>query len=323
LSPIALPQRLRQPRGTLILAAMEGLRRRWLLIALTTASSLAAQEPSRPAKDEPKPVVKVKLNLRCSDTLLELEQQLGIEFGKANPNLEVVVNGGGSGAAIGGLMNGATDLALTTRPATDQELAAIRSKGFEPMEQVLGHEDLAVIVHKDNPIESLTVEQLVEVWSDQGATTRWSQLGVPAVEPDEVLLVNRQNNSGDYTWFREVVLGRQRRYRAGSVAVNGSKDVVDRVAVTPSAIGYCRAAYVVGDKVKAVPMLTKVGGKNEPVSANSPGYPLRRAIYVYFRDEATGNAKTFATWSKTSEAVKAAGLTIGAPAEAAGRKEGR
>jgi len=290
---------------------MEGLRMHKLAIVLAALSSVSAQDPvpGKP-KDEPKPAAKVVLRLKCSDVILETAMQVGKEYGKTNPKAEVAVVGGGSGAALAGLANGSVDVAITTRQTTPEELAAIRAKGFEPMEQVIGYEDLAIVVHKDNPIESLTVTQLADMWREKGATTQWSQLGVtlPDGKDAAVRLVGRQQNTGTYLFFKSAVLGPRDLFRLGTIDMNGTKDVVDQVANTPNAIGYCAPAYVVGN-VKMVPIAAKAGSKPMLATAEDASYPLRRAIYAYFHDEPTGNVKAFAIWLRKAEAVKAAGLT--------------
>jgi ABC-type phosphate transport system substrate-binding protein len=117
-------------------------------------------------------------------------------------------------------------------------------------------------------------------------------------DPDAIIRVSRQNNSGTYVYFRETVLGDHREFKAGSYDQSGSKDVVELVARTPNAIGYSGMGYAT-DEVKMVPVSAETGGPAIPptVAAASDGtYPLARDLYVYVVGEPTGSLKHFVDW---------------------------
>ena len=92
---------------------------------------------------------------------------------------------------------------------------------------------------------SISLEELAEIYGEDGKITKWSQLGVDskALGNDEIIRVGRQNSSGTYAYFREAVLGKGRDYKLGSIDQSGSVDVVALVANTPSAIGYSGMGY--------------------------------------------------------------------------------
>ena len=277
---------------------------RAILMSLVLSVLALAQEPpppAPPAKPAPEPSL---LKLACSDTVLQTMEQAGAEYHKVKPAVRVEVGGGGSGAALAALANGAARIAVTTRQANEQEFATIRGKGFEPVQQVIGYQQYVVVVHATNPIESLTMAQLAELWGETSTITKWSQLGVPtgAWSTAPVRLVGPQDNSQAHEMFRALVMGRAKT-RADIVATAGEKDRVEEIAKEPTSIGYCRAEFAVGDAVRIVPLVRKAGDK--PMSPTmADGYPLQRAIYVYFRDEPDGHAKAFAKWLQTAAAVR-------------------
>lgn len=119
---------------------------------------------------------------------------------------------------------------------------------------------------------------------------------------DEIVRVSRQNNSGTYAYFREVVLGEDREFALGSIDLSGSKDVVDLVAKTPNAIGYSGMGYAT-DEVKML-SLSKDGGPAIPPTAenaSSGTYPLARGLYVYTIGEPQGAQKHFLDWCLSPE----------------------
>ena len=162
---------------------------------------------------------------------------------------------------IASLTEGVTDLANSSRKLEERELQRAREfSGQEPVEFVVALDALAVYVHLDNPLDTITIEQLAEIYGEGGATTRWSQLGVnvPGCESGDIIRVSRQNNSGTYHYFREAVLGPQRDYRLGSTDLSGSKDVVALVSSTPCSIGYSGMGYRT-DNVKSLKIAATAG----------------------------------------------------------------
>lgn len=275
-----------------------------ILTGLVLIAAALAQDPPPPA-GEAKPVLASKpLKLSCSDTLLATMEQARDEYRKVKPDLQVEVRGGGTGAALAALADGKANVAVATRQANDKEFAAIRSRGFEPMQQVIGYQRYGIVVHASNPIESLTMAQLTELWAEQSKITKWSQLQAPAgVGADTpVCLVGREVNSQAYEMFRAIVMGAQARTRA-DIVVKDEKELLEAVAKDPAAIGFCRADFVVGSGVRIVPLLRKAGDK-PMLPTTVDGYPLQRAIHVYFRDEPDGQAKAFAKWLQSSAAIK-------------------
>ncbi|MFV2067382.1 MAG: substrate-binding domain-containing protein, partial [Pirellulales bacterium] len=115
--------------------------------------------------------------------------------------------------------------------------------------------------------------------------------------------VSRQNNSGTYVYFREAVLGKEREYKLGSIDQSGSKDVVELVSKTPSAIGYSGMGYAT-DGVKMLKVCRTKG--ETPVApsvenAQDGSYPLARPLQIYMLGEPTGAVKAYLAWIHSDE----------------------
>ena len=180
-----------------------------------------------------------------------------------------------------------------------------QANGVEPNEIVVGYDALAVYLHKDNPIEEMSLSQLAAIYGEGGDIETWSQLGVtvPGCESDEIVRVSRQNNSGTYVYFKGAVLGKKGEYKLGSRDMHGSKDVVDLVEHTPCAIGYSGLAYAI-DEVKMVKVAV-----DETTEAVAPSvetavdrsYPIARPLLMYTRGEAVGAVKEYLDWILSDE----------------------
>lgn len=236
-----------------------------------------------------------------SDTMVNLAQMWAEEYSKVNPNVSVEVAGGGSGVGIRDLMSGTVDIANSSREIKDSEKEQIKKNtGKEPKEWIVGYDAVSVYVHKDNPIDEISLENLSGIYGENGTIEKWSQLGVDikaAGGSDEIVRVSRQNSSGTYFYFREVVLGNQ-DYKMGSKDMSGSKDVVELVGSTIGAIGYSGMGYKTDD-VKFL-KIRKAGAEEACIpsieNVASGKYPLARPLLMYTLGEPEGDVKAYLEW---------------------------
>jgi phosphate transport system substrate-binding protein len=235
-----------------------------------------------------------------SDTMVNVAQVWAEEYKKQAPHVDVEVSGGGSGVGIAALLRGTIEIANASRDMKPEEKAqAKKNTGKEPKEFVVGYDALAVYVHKDNPLDEISLEQLASIYAEGSTITKWSQLGVkPPGGQDEIVRVSRQSSSGTYEFFREHVLNKK-DFKLGSRDMNGSKEVVELVGSTPSAIGYSGLGYNEPGRVK---MLKVVGKPGQPGIAPSvettlnKQYPIARPLLLYTLGEPTGELKSYLDW---------------------------
>jgi len=236
-----------------------------------------------------------------SDTMVNLAQMWAEEYQKVKPDVSVEVAGGGSGVGIRDLMQGIVDIANCSREMKDSEKEqAKRNTGKEPVEWIVGYDALAVYINKNNPLETLTLQQLASIYAEGGPVDKWSQLDVDVQAVggnDEIVRVSRQNSSGTYFYFREVVLD-NKDYKPGSRDMSGSKDVVELVGKTIGAIGYSGMGYAT-DSVKSVKLSTGEGKTAYAPSLENVAaghYPLARPLRMYTLGQPQGAAKEYLEW---------------------------
>ena len=243
---------------------------------------------------------KASIQVVGSDTMVNVAQAWAEQYNKLHPDLSVQVQGGGSGVGIASLIAGTCDMANTSRKLKEKELAAVKAaRGAEAKETIVGYDALAVYVNKDNPLETISIDELAEIYKNDGSVSLWSELGVktPPGGQDKIIRVSRQNSSGTYAYFREVVLGNQ-DYKLGSIDQSGSKDVVALVARTPSAIGYSGMGYTTPE----VKMLKVSKHKGEPgiaptvENAAKSIYPITRPLQIYTAGDPAGRVKQYMDW---------------------------
>jgi phosphate transport system substrate-binding protein len=180
-----------------------------------------------------------------------------------------------------------------------------RHLDIEIVEHVVGYDALAVYLHKDNPIESLSLAQLGEIFGRGAKLKRWSDLGVevPKCKDQTIVRTGRQNNSGSYVYFRNAIMKRGRGFDPGILDMLSSKDVVHLVEKTPCAIGYSGLAYAT-PKVKLACIAKKEGGAcvNPSIHSASDGsYPIARPLYMYSEASDSGPVKDYLNWILSDE----------------------
>ena len=243
-----------------------------------------------------------------SDTLVNVAQAWAEEYPKVNPNITVAVSGGGSGTGIAAMINGTVDIANASRSMKDKEMKKAKESGQDPVEHVVGYDALAVFLHKDNPMDELSYNQLGKIFGRGGDFTKWSDLGVsvPGCGSDEIVVVSRQNNSGTYAYFKKAVLKSAAKagviskgsFRQGTLDMHGSKDVVDLVEKTPCAIGYSGLAYAT-DHLKLA-CIAKADGEScvnpSVATASDRSYPIARPLFMYTNGKPQGAIKEYMDW---------------------------
>ena len=241
-----------------------------------------------------------------SDTLVNVAQAWAEHYAKVAEGVSVEVSGGGTGVGVAALINGTADIANCSRQIAPAEIEkAKKATGKEPKEYLVGFDGLAVYVHKSNPIEQLSIQELADIYREGGPTKKWSDLGItiPGVEKGDIVRVSRQNNSGTYEYFRETVVGSKADFKAGSLDMNGSKDVVELVGKTPGAIGYSGLGYA----TPAVKIIKISKTKGEPAlapsiaSVHDKTYPISRPLYMYTAGEPSPSVAKYLSWVLSAE----------------------
>ncbi|MBF0161195.1 MAG: phosphate ABC transporter substrate-binding protein [Magnetococcales bacterium] len=271
------------------------MQKKTLTVAAVAAAALVALTATVEAR--------TMIQNKGSDTLVNVAQAWAEEYQKIKPEVAIAVTGGGTGTGIAALINNTVDIANASREIKQKEIDSAKANGVTPVEHVVGFDALAVYVHKSNPMETISVEQLADMYGEGGKTKKWSDIGVtvPECKGQKIILVSRQNNSGTYVYFRERVLGEKRDFVLGTKDMHGSKDVVDLVEHTPCAIGYSGLAYATpGIKMLKISEKTGTPGVAPTMEAAiNKTYPVARSLLMYTPGEPKGDVKTYMEWIKS------------------------
>jgi len=212
------------------------------------------------------------IKARGSDSTLHVVKALAAAF-TAETGKPVALEGGGSGAGAKAAIAGEVSLAFLSRELKDAEKQA-GLVGY-----AYAKDGVAIIVHKDNPVANITVEELRDIYT--GKTTAWAD-GKP------VVAFNRNTDSGTREVFQEHVLGKEAFSTKAAVKHDGV--LVSSVQKIPTSIGYTSLGEADESKVRVLPV---AGIKPSAATLKDSTYPLARTPTLATKGDAAGDEKAF------------------------------
>jgi phosphate transport system substrate-binding protein len=229
-----------------------------------------------------------------SSTVFPVTEAVAEEFQKANKNLKVTVGISGTGGGFKKFCRGETDIQNASRPITANEMKDCRAAGVQYVELPVAFDALTVVVHKDNPLKEISIDDLKKMWEPaaQGKIMRWKDAN-PAFPDEPLQLFGAGADSGTFDYFTEAVTGKSKSSRGDFTASEDDNVIVQGVSRTKNAMGFFGYAYYEEnkDKVKGLAISWKGGKAVEPSAANvlnGTYQPLSRPIFIYV------NAKSLA-----------------------------
>lgn len=277
------------------------MRKNILLIGVLSLLTLGSTGCSR--KSDSGATDQRYLTIKGSDTMVHLASNWAEAYMEIGGKPDVSVTGGGSGTGIAALLNGTTDICIASRNIKAKEIELATSKGISPMEIAVARDGIAVIVHPDNPIKVLTVEQIGRIYT--GAYTNWQQVGGPDAD---ILVLSRESSSGTFVFFQERVLGKK-DYTAAARLMPATSAIVQSVSEDNWAIGYVGLGYATeaGEKVQMLRVKDKADSPEvlpSVATVRSAVYPIARALFMYTNGEPAGNVKDFIDFAMNEEGQK-------------------
>lgn len=236
------------------------------------------------------------ITAKGSDTLVILAQKWAEVYMAEHPNTKIQVTGGGSGTGFAALQNHTTDLCNASRPIKSKEvLACIKVFRKRPTEYKVALDGLSVYVNESNPVRSLTVAQLKDIFT--GRTENWKEVGG---EDAPIVLYSRENSSGTYEFFKQSILDGA-DYSARAQTMPGTAAVLQAVGKDTNGIGYGGVAY--GSGARALPVSKAAGlPAIAPTEENvvNGSYPIWRYLYIYVNPALdTGEIAHYLNWIRS------------------------
>jgi phosphate transport system substrate-binding protein len=272
------------------------LKRIWLLLAVSlVVMSLVGCGGGKKA-----------VQIKGSDTMVNLGQAWSEDFMKANPTISIAVTGGGSGTGIAALIGGTTDIAQASRNMEPREIAQAETRGINPKEIHVANDGITLVVNPANPVSKLTRQQLSDIYT--GKTKNWKEVGGQDLK---IVALSRERNSGTHVFFLEhvVKMGDKKNkseFAPSILMMPSSQAIIEEVNSNPSAIGYVGLGYLTA-KEKALAIANAKGAAYIMPSVKSvlsKQYPISRSLLFYTNGQPSGEVKSFVDYVLSSAGQK-------------------
>lgn len=223
------------------------------------------------------------ITINGSTTVLPIVQKSAEHFMASYPDISVILSGGGSGTGLKSLLDGITDVAMSSRDLKPSEQRLAAGKNMRLVRTTIAVDALVPVVSPKNPVTDLSLEQLRDIFA--GKITNWKDVGG---NNGAIVVVNRDNSSGTYECWKELVM-KDARVMPGALTQASNGGVVQNVATNPNAIGYIGMGYL-NATVKSL----SIGGvRATAASALARQWPLSRELYLFTNGTPAGGTAKF------------------------------
>jgi len=228
------------------------------------------------------------IKVKGSAELLPIVDRWAITYTKAHPATPVLSLGGGTSTGINSLADGSADIATAERSLTETETHALHS----PIDIVFATDAMLFVVHPSNPVKSITIDQLREVYS--GKITNWSELGGNNM-PIHAMAIGP--NFGMTSLVQEKIM-KGAKWGPNVRVAASEHDLLYSVWQDPAAISY--SGMALGKEFKHLAIAKEKGATAySATTENIQGghYTLIHSVHLFMTDKSSPAAKEFATWT--------------------------
>ena len=242
------------------------------------------------------------ITIEGSSTVEPISNRAKEMFNDGFPGVNIAVSGQGTGNGFKALGSKECDLSDASRPIKKKELDVCKAAGVNFYEVPVAYDGLTIVINNENDfVESLTVEQLKQIFREDMAAKTWKE--VNDSWPNEKISIYAPGiASGTHDYFVEVIGKKDKKGLRSPADGQTMLSEDDKVLVTgvkgdKFAIGFFGFSYYDANKeeLKAVPIVNPAN--DTPVSPSmatieSGEYaPFSRPLFIYVNTESYQRAE--------------------------------
>ncbi|MCQ2968878.1 MAG: phosphate ABC transporter substrate-binding protein [Clostridium sp.] len=173
-----------------------------------------------------------KITVSGSTSVGPLMEKIAEKYEEENSNISIEINQTGSSAGIKDVMNGISEIGMSSRSLKDEEAINLKAT-------VLAYDGIAVINNTNNSVKELSIEQIKNIFT--GKVKNWNEVGG---SDKPIVVISRESGSGTRTAFEESVgYSEEELVRDASIS-KGNGDVKTTVSSNENAIGFVSFEYL-------------------------------------------------------------------------------
>lgn len=230
-----------------------------------------------------------KLTLTGSSTVAPLVAEISKRFEALNPGVRVDVQSGGSSRGIADARSGLADIGMVSR--------ALKKEEEDLKSFAIARDGIGLIVHRDNPVQTLSGEQVVDIYL--GKVADWGEVGGKA---GPITVVNKAEGRSTLELFLHHFKLKNSQIKA-HVVIGDNQQGIKTVAGNPGAIGYVSIGTAEFETGQGTPIkLLPVGGVAATVENVRNGrFPLARPLNLVTKEEPAGLVKSFIEFAHSGD----------------------
>lgn len=211
--------------------------------------------------------------------------------------LSIDIEARGTATGFAALNIGSAELAMASRPVNAAEQAQLPALKRPEMEQVIALDGLAIIVAPSNPLRSLSLIQVRDLFI--GESNSLAAVGGPA---GPVKRYTRDDASGTFDTFKHLVLA-DAKLAADSRRFESSEELVKAVMSDPQGIGFVGLAAIGGARALRISGSDTEAMAPSEFSVATEDYLLSRRLYLYHLPDASELTLAFIEFTRSSAAM--------------------
>lgn len=224
-----------------------------------------------------------------SSTMTPLVSAIAKRFQALHPAVSVEVQMGGSGRGIADARSGKADIGMASRALgeADRDLYSLP----------IARDGITLVVHRDNPVQSLTNRQIVDIY--RGSITNWQQVGGRDTAILTVKAEVGRSSSELFTQYFDIAYDDIRAQRT----VGDNPMRIKLMIENPNAILYMSVGEAERRMQAGVPirLLPVDGVAASSRSIRDGNFPISRALSLIVKGIPTGLAKAFIEYAVSSQ----------------------
>lgn len=223
-----------------------------------------------------------------SSTVYPIAEAVAEEFQGFAPDVRVSIGVSGTGGGLKAFIAETIDIANASRPMKDEEKQQLEEKNIEYTQFKIANDGISVVISKENDwVDYLTVEELKQLFIEDGTTKKWSDIR-PEWPNEEVKLFSPGADSGTFDYFNEVILDDNQMNKTAMLSEDDNI-LVQGISGNKYALGYFGYAYFSEneDKLKAIPIDNGKGAITPTKETIESGEyaPFSRPLFIYVNNE--------------------------------------
>ncbi|MDZ8093489.1 MAG: phosphate ABC transporter substrate-binding protein [Nostoc sp. DedQUE04] len=230
-----------------------------------------------------------KLVLTGSSTVAPLAAEIGKKFESQHSGVRVDVQSGGSSRGITDARQGVANVGMVSRALKPDEKDL---KAFS-----IARDGVTVILHQENPLQSLTDKQIVDIYT--GKVNNWKQVGG---KDGAITVVNKAEGRSTLELFTHYFKLKNTDIKA-QVVIGDNEQGIKTVAGNPNAIGYVSIGSAENSAANKVPikLLAVNGVAATTANVQNGSFPISRPLNLVTKTEPQGLAKEFIDFAQSQQ----------------------